>query len=123
MTGDIEEMLSAKQDEVTSACQTTDTQLAKVAETLKSLNILDGIQYTGSPEGEMARQLQEEQKALHASRKLLGDVLTKFQEDSVLRASAGKLDHSAHITFGSQNSGFQIGVSHGPISGITFGGK
>ena len=114
MTGDIKEKILEKQREVTLAAKATDTQLAKVTETINTLVIDDS-----HPEQDMA-SLEEEQRALHSSQKLLGEVLTKLQE--VLRASE-KQDHSIHVTFGSQNSGLQIGVSNGPISGVTFGGK
>jgi predicted mannosyl-3-phosphoglycerate phosphatase (HAD superfamily) len=119
MTSDIKGMMSAQQGEITSAFQTTDTQLADVAEMVKTLNMSD-IQ---NPEIERARQLEEEQRTLQASRKLLDEVLTKYQEDSMLRASAERQDHSTQVTFRGENTGVQIGVSHGPISGITFGGK
>lgn len=119
MTGEIKEIIAEKQREITPAVQTTDTQLAQVTETLKTLNTLDDARR----EVDMVRQLQEEQSALTLSRKLLDELVAKLQEDSVSRASGEKQDYSAQVTFGSQNSGLQIGVSHGPISGITFGGK
>lgn len=116
MTSDIKGMISAQQGEITSAFQTTDTQLAEVAEMIKTLNMSD-IQ---NPEIERARQLEEEQRALHVSRKLLDDILTKLQENSMLRASAERQDHSTQVTFKGENTGVQIGVNNG---GFTFGGK
>ena len=68
-------------------------------------------------------QLQEERKALDASRKLLGELLSKSQEEVVAKAAAENQSHSTTVTFGGSNSGFQAGVIKGAVSGISFGGK
>ena len=54
---------------------------------------------------------------------LLTKLLSKAQEDQATRATATKQTSSTMVTFSSQTSGFQIGVSNAPISGITFSGK
>lgn len=68
------------------------------------------------------RQIEEEHRALRASRKLLDELLDRAQENTLAKAAATQ-DHSTQVTFGNQNSGFQAGVFSGSISGITFGGK
>jgi hypothetical protein len=64
------------------------------------------------------RQLEEERKALDASRKLLDELLAKSQEEAVAKAALGGQRTSTTITFGSQNSGVQARVIHG---GVNFG--
>ncbi|KLJ12784.1 hypothetical protein EMPG_12234 [Blastomyces silverae] len=66
------------------------------------------------------RQIEEEHKALSASRKLLDELRVKVQEDVLVKAAGEKQNRSTHLVFGNQNSGFQIGISNGPISGISF---
>lgn len=71
----------------------------------------------------MSRQLGEEKKALQCSRDLLAKLLERVDEDAIRKATVQDQDHSVRVTFGSQNSGFQIGNNQGSISGITFGAK
>jgi len=68
------------------------------------------------------RQLEEERKALDASRKLLNELLAKAQEEAVAKA-AGIQSPSTTVTFGDNNSGFQAGTITGGVSGLTFGRK
>ena len=68
-------------------------------------------------------QLQEERKALDASRKLLDELLSRSQEEAVAKAAAGNSSHPTSVTFGNSNSGFQAGIINGAVSGINFGGK
>jgi len=67
------------------------------------------------------RQIEEERKAISTSRKLLDELLSKAQEEAIVKAATKNL--TQRVTFGSNNSGIQIGISNGPISGISFGGK
>jgi hypothetical protein len=45
------------------------------------------------------------------------------REEVIAKATSESQNRSTQVTFGNQNSGFQIGISYGPISGISFGGK
>ena len=93
---------------------------------------MEAMNLSDDDEGEVAtlaegkagalRQLQEERKALDASRKLLDELLSKAQEEAVAKA-AGNQSGSTTVTFGAQNSGFQAGTISGGVSGISFGGK
>lgn len=69
------------------------------------------------------KQIEEERAALGSSRKLLEELLSKAREDVIARAASENQNRSTEVTFGNNNSGFQIGISNGPISGISFGGK
>ena len=72
---------------------------------------------------EALQQLEEERKALSASRKILDELLSKSKEEAIAKAAAENQSHSTTMTFGNQNSGFQAGSINGPVSGINFGGK
>ena len=87
------------------------------------MNLSDDDEDAAGPaedRAEALRQLEEERKALDASRKLLDELLSKSQEEAVAKAAGG---HSTTVTFGNQNSGFQAGTITGGVSGTTFGGK
>jgi hypothetical protein len=101
----------------------TDTQLVEVTDILEKLIVSSDAQDTAEETVEMSRQLREEKEALHCSRDLLAKLFEMAEEDTMRKATAQNQDHSPRVTFGSQNSGFQIGVNNAPISGITFGTK
>lgn len=68
-------------------------------------------------------QIKEEQIALSSSRNLLQQLLSMAQEEVTSRAASESQSRRTQATFGKQNAGFQIGISNGPISGISFGGR
>jgi hypothetical protein len=90
---------------------------------VKEMNLSDdeeevAIQAKGKTEA--LRQLEEEFKGVKASQKLLNELLSKSQEETVAKA-AGNQSVPTTVTFGAQNSGFQAGNINGGVSGITFG--
>lgn len=117
-------MIFTKQTDIASAIRTTDKQLAEVGKRLEELNVAGDDQAEAESTKNRAdalRQIEEEHKALSTSRKLLNELLSKAQDDAVAKAVTESQTHSTIVTFGAQNSGLQIGVSSGPISGISFG--
>lgn len=122
---EIKEMISTNQDEVKDAINTADKQLMVLYNKLEEMNVSsDEEKVAGHKEDKAGalRQLEEERKALDASRKLLDELLSKAQEEAVAKA-AGPQRHSPSISFGNQNSGFQAGMINGSVSGISFQGK
>jgi hypothetical protein len=92
---------------------------------LEELNLSsDDEEAAGPKEGkaEALWQLEEERKALNASRKVLDELLSKSQEEAVAKA-AGKQNDSPRIIFGNQNAGIQAGTINGGVNGAIFGGK
>ena len=71
---------------------------------------------------EALRQLEEERKAVNASRKLLDELLSKSQEEAVAKA-VGNQSRANVMIFGDQNSGFQAGTINGGVAGINFEGS
>ena len=126
ITEEIKKTILVKQAEVTGAIAATDKQLTEVESTLGELRLTDasqeGVQNVEDKEKAL-EQIKEEQIALDSSRILLQELLSKAREEVVSRAATESQDRSTKVTFGNQNSGFQIGISNGPISGISFGGK
>jgi len=126
ITEEIKKTISVKEAEITGAIAATDKQLTEVESTLGELRLTDasqeGVQNVEDKEKAL-EQIKEEQIALDSSRILLQELLSKAREEVVSRAATESQDRSTKVTFGNQNSGFQIGISNGPISGISFGGK
>ena len=126
ITEEIKKTILVKEAEITGAIAATDKQLTEVESTLGELRLTDasqeGVQNVEDKEKAL-EQIKEEQIALDSSRILLQELLSKAREEVVSRAATESQDRSTKVTFGNQNSGFQIGISNGPISGISFGGK
>lgn len=76
----------------------------------------DGAQRT------LAIKEVEEQSRLLAADEAASKVVSSQVRSRLPEQAAGQ-EISNTVTFGDQNSGFQVGVSNGPISGISFGGK
>jgi len=121
--------MSLVQAEIKGAVTTTDKQLVVLESRLEELNLSsDDDEEAGPKEGkaEALQQLEEELKAMEASRRLLDELLSKAQEESVSEAAAKSLGSSTTVTtvtFGNQNSGQQAGVINGGVHGAVFGGR
>jgi hypothetical protein len=118
--------ISTKEAEVSKAIMSTDRQLAEVESTLGEIYLTGSRHERDQNEEDVTnavKQIEEERAALGSSRKLLEELLSKAQEDVIARAACESQNRSTRVTFGNNNSGFQIGISNGPISGISFGGK
>jgi len=116
-----------KQMEITGAIAATDKHLAEVESALGELRLAgtgqEGVQNTDEDKDSALKQIEEERVALDSSRKLLKELLSMTREEVIAKATSESQNRSIQVTFGNQNSGFQIGISNGPISGISFGGK
>jgi hypothetical protein len=121
--------MSLVQAEVKGAATTTANQLVVLESKLEELNLSsDNDEEAGPKEAkaEALQQLEEERKALEASRTLLDELLLKVQEEAVAKAAAKGQDSSTTVTtvkFGDQNSGQQAGVINGGVHGAVFGGN
>jgi cobalamin biosynthesis protein CobT len=128
ITEEIKKTISMKQTEITGAIAATDKHLADVESTLGELRLAgtgqEGVQNAEDKDKDSAlEQIEEERIALDSSRKLLKELLSMTREEVIAKATSESQNRSTQVTFGNQNSGFQIGISNGPISGISFGGK
>lgn len=129
ITEEVRRTMSLTQTEVKAAASTTYKQLVVLESKLEELQVSsDEDSEAGSKEGkaELLQQLEEERKALQASRTLLDELLSKAQESAVARAATKGSDSSitvTTVTFGSNNLGQQAGVINGGVHGAVFGGK
>lgn len=126
MTEEIRQSISTRHDEVNKAITTTDKQLVIVENKLGELNLSSDDEQNDSPpemKATVMQRLREEYDALDASRKLLLELLARSKEESVAAAAQGGQGDPTTVNFGDNNQGFQGGIIHGGVSGLTFGGK
>lgn len=125
ITEEVLKTVSTKEAEVKGAIATADKQLVMLEKRFEELELSDDDGAAASTQGKSStlQQLEEERKALDASRKLLEELLAKSQGDVVAKAAQGNNPAPTTITFGNDSSGFQAGVIHGGVSAITFGKK
>lgn len=119
-------MITTRQTDIQGAISTTDNRVAALESRLGevALDVDRQKQAEGTAdEQDVARQLEDDRKELDAMRKLLGELMSKSQEDAVTQAAVANQDQSTTITFGNQNSGFQTSVINGSVSRISFGGR
>jgi hypothetical protein len=100
---------------------TADKQLIVLENRVEEINLSNDEEVATPAEGktEALRQFENELEGVKASQKLLNELLSKSQEDAVEKA-AGNQRGSTTVTFGAQNSGFQVGNINGGISGISW---
>lgn len=118
--------MATTQEELKNALSTTNKQLIVLENKVEEMNMSDDDVEAATPaEGktEALLQLEEELKGVKASQKLFGELLPKALEEAVVRAARSQSQSGSTITFGAQNSGFQIGNINGGVSGGSFGGK
>lgn len=70
----------------------------------------------------MRRAIEEERAMLHIVLEILDGLNTNTQDEAKKMAEEER-KQSTQVTFGNDNSGFQLGVNSGAISGFTFGGR
>jgi hypothetical protein len=126
ITEEIKKTILVKEAEITGAIAATDKQLTEVESTLGELRLIDASQeeaQNAEDKDKALKRIKEEQIALDSSRILLQELLSKAREEVVSRAASESQNRLTQVTFGNRNAGVQIGISNGPISGISFGGK
>ncbi|GAD95439.1 hypothetical protein BC1G_13219 [Paecilomyces variotii No. 5] len=126
ITGEVEKAISAKQVETTDPINITNEQRDKAQIRAPLVNLADGIRQANDFEEvreNTIRQFGQEQQTLQASLNILEELFLRSQKDAVFKAMDKNRDNPSRVTFGNSNSGFQIGVSNGNISGITFGAR
>jgi septal ring factor EnvC (AmiA/AmiB activator) len=111
--------ISQKEAEIEESITATDKQLAEANAKLGALCLAKTEQdETEADRVSAISQVAVEQTVLKDSRTLLDELLSGIHTAAT---NARKDEARVVISFGNRNEGMQIGVSHGAISGITFG--
>jgi septal ring factor EnvC (AmiA/AmiB activator) len=113
--------ISQKEAEIAESIAATDKQLAEANANLEALCLAKAEQdETEADRASAISQVEVEQSVLKNSRALLDELLSGIH---IAATNAREDQARVVISFGRQNTGMQIGVNHGGISGITFGKK
>lgn len=129
LTEELKTAVAAKERDIADTINSTDQQLSTLEGYFKQLNPT-GIERgnasctedTGKDEAGMRRTIEEERAMLHILLGLLRGLETRTQEEAKKMAEEEQ-KQTTKVAFGSNNSGFQLGVNSGTISGFTFGGR
>lgn len=116
--------MTAKEEEITTVVKRTDTRLADVESCLRDMAVEETTQDDEIKRDELEGaqpQLEEELAALKSSQALLQELLSQLKPGETEKAASEHGKGNTNVSSGPQNSGFPVGVSHGTISGITFG--
>ena len=65
--------------------------------------------------------LEEEVAMLRSSQETLKELLSSIRAELAETRAGAESNVCTNVSFGANNSGFQVGTSSGPISGLTFG--
>lgn len=116
---EIKTMILTNHTAVGDAIDATDNRLVEVGAKLGELTLTEpGEGETDADQFNATRQVAMEKKALGESRMVLEALLSVIQK----AAANGQVGQGSRVTFGSYNSGQQVGVNSGTIN-ATFGGK
>lgn len=127
VTEELKAAITDKEKNITDSITGTDQQLTTVDTRLQQLHSIEGRGQNISgtvdeDEAGMRRVIEEEQTMLRVLLALLEGLKVKTQEEAKKMADEEQ-KQSTYVTFGDNNSGFQLGANSGSISGFTFGGR
>lgn len=129
ITEELKTAIATKEKDIADSINITDQQLTLLDIRSKQLNPADVERESTSAtedtykDGEgMRRTIREERALLHMVLAILEGLKTKTQ-DEAKKVAEEERTQSTQVTFGNHNSGFQLGVNSGAISGFTFGSR
>lgn len=95
------------------------TQVQQLSPTDVQSGAISGTEDTYEDEAGTPRTIGDEHAILCILLELLEALKTKMQDEA---KKAAEKEQDPRVTFGDRNSGFQLGINRGSISGFTFGG-
>lgn len=126
ITKEIKDLLSTKQTEMSRSIALVDSQVVQAELSLAQMNQVqqDGTNQQDEEDMDSATwAIGEEVKMLRSSQETMKELLSSIQAQ-LTQSTAGAVSKvSTNVSFGKNNSGFQVGTSSGPISGISFGSR
>ncbi|KAK7928765.1 hypothetical protein PG985_005763 [Apiospora marii] len=124
VTEELNSAMTKKDQEISISMTATDQQLVTLEHTFQRFGITgpdDSSSSADEDEAGLRRAMREEQALLRTLHQLLEELKLKNQDEAKKIAQYQKA--SVQVTFGGNNSGFQLGMNNGHISGVTFGSR
>jgi hypothetical protein len=129
ITKELKTTIAAKKKDIADSITSTDQQLTTLDARFKQLDPTDVKRGNTSDTEDaykdkdgMRRTIREERAMLYMVLEILEGLKIKTQ-DEAKKMEEEERKQSTQVTFGNNNSGFQLGVNSGAISGFTFGGR
>lgn len=118
--------LAAKEKDIADSITNTNQQLYLLNSQIQQLSTTDvqygtasGTEDVYEDEAGMQRTMGEERALLYILLDILEALKSKMQDEA---KKAAEKEQDPSVKFGDKNSGFQLGINRGTISGFTFGG-
>jgi hypothetical protein len=125
VTEENQRAVSERRADIEDAIVVSDEDLAEVQTTLEQLQLAgangEAFGKEGQTDKNAVKQVEEEHKALLATKKILEGLLPKTEEQAIKDAGEQAPQQSIQVTFGDNNRGSQIGVNNAPIHDMHFG--
>lgn len=121
LTQNVHDEISRKEKELAVATQSQNDRLIQVEDSLRQVKLLESTRHDEDEEDMQGAeaQLEQQAEALKAAHILLPELLSQLSSGRF--EGCGKPGRTNNVSFGDQNSGLQIGVNDGGISGVTIG--
>lgn len=127
ITEEIKRTISTKETEIAEAIVATDKQMVETGNRLQQLSIADPAQedQSGNDRVETLRDITQERAALEASRKVLGELLSKTQERTGITITNVRISKGGQVLSGLINTQGKYSDSTITIDNVeaTTGGK
>lgn len=118
--------IAAKEKDIADSITNTNQQLSFLNAQIQQLSTTDarygttsGTEDVYEDEAGMQRTMGEERGLLYILLDILEALKLKMQDEAT---KAAEKEQEPSVKFGDKNSGFQLGINRGSISGFTFGG-
>jgi hypothetical protein len=111
-------MMTASQDEMTGTIAIIDTQIDQAECSLAHMHQFDEDQLSQQEEEDLESAtwaIEEELALLRSSHTIMRSLISRMRAE-LAEDAGGVSNTSTTISFGSNNSGLQIGTSSGPVS-------
>lgn len=112
---DIADSISNTNDQLSSL----NTQVQQLSPTEVQHGTTSGTEDAYQDEAGMRRTIGEERAMLYILLQILEALKVKMHDEA---KKAAEKEQDSCVKFGDKNSGFQLGINRGSISGFTFGG-
>lgn len=115
--------LAAEQTQLARIAEQQDNEVAAAEQALAELRIAESEHQSEQDEEDLdaaSVAVEEEAASAQSCQDIMRELLSLMQTEKVQQAMSSKQAQSIKVTFGDNNSGFQMGTNSGTISGISF---
>ncbi|CZT24134.1 uncharacterized protein RCC_09851 [Ramularia collo-cygni] len=123
MTEELKNTIATSRTDLDVVARRSDGEIAQVSQSLTELTVTDTSLASDDEEDDRISaeaQLSEQKVALEVCQALFARLQSMLQDEKIEKLGA-RAEGTTNVSFASITGGFGIGVSHAPISNVTFG--